>query len=151
MEMSGEYQIPANRSEVWKALNNPIILQASIPGCTELETIDAHHLKATVALKIGPVSAKFKGEVELSDIIEPKSYRISGEGKGGVAGFARGGANVTLEEINDGTLLKYKVDAKIGGKLAQLGSRLIDSTSKKLAGKFFDNFVKNFEAIEDHT
>ena len=138
MEMSGEYQIPANRSEVWKALNNPIILQASIPGCTELETIDAHHLKATVALKIGPVSAKFKGEVELSDIIEPESYRISGEGKGG--------ANVTLEEINDGTLLKYKVDAKIGGKLAQLGSRLIDSTSKKLAGKFFDNFVKNFEA-----
>ena len=151
MEMSGEYQIPANRSEVWKALNNPIILQASIPGCTELETIDAHHLKATVALKIGPVSAKFKGEVELSDIIEPESYRISGEGKGGVAGFAKGGANVTLEEINDGTLLKYKVDAKIGGKLAQLGSRLIDSTSKKLAGKFFDNFVKNFKAIEDHT
>ena len=146
MEMSGEYQIPANRSEVWKALNNPIILQASIPGCTELETIDAHHLKATVALKIGPVSAKFKGEVELSDIIEPESYRISGEGKGGVAGFAKGGANVTLEEINDGTLLKYKVDAKIGGKLAQLGSRLIASTSKKLAGKFFDNFVKNFEA-----
>ena len=151
MEMSGEYQIPANRSEVWKALNNPIILQASIPGCTELETIDANHLKATVALKIGPVSAKIKGEDELSDIIEPESYRISGEGKGGVAGFAKGGANVTLEEINDGTLLKYKVDAKIGGKLAQLGSRLIDSTSKKLAGKFFDNFVKNFEAIEDHT
>ena len=148
MEMSGEHQIPANRTEVWKALNDPIILQSSIPGCTELEAIDTQHLKATVALKIGPVSAKFKGEVELSDIIEPESYRISGEGKGGVAGFAKGGANVTLEENNDGTLLKYNVDAKIGGKLAQLGSRLIDSTSKKLAGKFFDNFVKNFEAKE---
>ena len=149
MEMSGEHQIPANRTEVWKALNDPIILQASIPGCTELEAIDSQHLKATVALKIGPVSAKFKGEVELSDIIEPESYRISGEGKGGVAGFAKGGANVTLEENDDGTLLKYNVDTKIGGKLAQLGSRLIDSTSKKLAGKFFDNFVKNFEAKED--
>ena len=149
MEMSGEHQIPANRTEVWKALNDPIILQASIPGCTELEAIDSQHLKATVALKIGPVSVKFKGEVELSDIIEPESYRISGEGKGGVAGFAKGGANVTLEENDDGTLLKYNVDAKIGGKLAQLGSRLIDSTSKKLAGKFFDNFVKNFEAKED--
>ena len=149
MEMSGEHQIPANRTEVWKALNDPIILQASIPGCTELEAIDSQHLKATVALKIGPVSAKFKGEVELSDIIEPESYRISGEGKGGVAGFAKGGANVTLEENDDGTLLKYNVDAKIGGKLAQLGSRLIDSTSKKLAGKYFDNFVKNFEAKED--
>ena len=149
MEMSGEHQIPANRTEVWKALNDPIILQASIPGCTELEAIDSQHFKATVALKIGPVSAKFKGEVELSDIIEPESYRISGEGKGGVAGFAKGGANVTLEENDDGTLLKYNVDAKIGGKLAQLGSRLIDSTSKKLAGKFFDNFVKNFEAKED--
>ena len=149
MEMSGEHQIPANRTEVWKALNDPIILQASIPGCTELEAIDSQHLKATVALKIGPVSAKFKGEVELSDIIEPESYRISGEGKGGVAGFAKGGANVTLEENDDGTLLKYNVDAKIGGKLAQLGSRFIDSTSKKLAGKFFDNFVKNFEAKED--
>ena len=149
MEMSGEHQIPANRTEVWKALNDPIILQSSIPGCTELEAIDTQHLKATVALKIGPVSAKFKGEVELSDIIEPESYRISGEGKGGVAGFAKGGANVTLEENDDGTLLKYNVDAKIGGKLAQLGSRLIDSTSKKLAGKFFDNFVKNFEAKEN--
>ena len=149
MEMSGERQIPANRTEVWKALNDPIILQSSIPGCTELEAIDTQHLKATVALKIGPVSAKFKGEVELSDIIEPESYRISGEGKGGVAGFAKGGANVTLEENDDGTLLKYNVDAKIGGKLAQLGSRLIDSTSKKLAGKFFDNLVKNFEAKED--
>merc|ERR1712086_973183 len=136
----GEYKIPAKRSEVWKALNNPDILKECIPGCTELEAIDAQHLKATVALKIGPVSAKFKGEVELSDIIEPKSYRIYGEGKGGAAGFAKGGANVDLEELDENnTVLRYEVDAKIGGKLAQLGSRLIDSTSKKLAGKFFDN------------
>ena len=145
MEMTGEYKIPAKRSEVWKALNNPDILKECIPGCTELEAIDAQHLKATVALKIGPVSAKFKGEVKLSDIIEPKSYRIYGEGKGGAAGFAKGGANVDLEELDENnTVLRYEVDAKIGGKLAQLGSRLIDSTSKKLAGKFFDNFVKIF-------
>jgi len=150
MEMTGEYTIPAKRSEVWKALNNPDILKECIPGCTELEAIDAQHLKATVALKIGPVSAKFKGEVELSDIIEPKSYRIYGEGKGGAAGFAKGGANVDLEELDENnTVLRYKVDAKIGGKLAQLGSRLIDSTSKKLAGKFFDSFVKIFVKEEN--
>ena len=150
MEMTGEYTIPAKRSEVWKALNNPDILKECIPGCTELEAIDAQHLKATVALKIGPVSAKFKGEVELSDIIEPKSYRIYGEGKGGAAGFAKGGANVDLEELDENnTVLRYEVDAKIGGKLAQLGSRLIDSTSKKLAGKFFDSFVKIFVKEEN--
>ena len=150
MEMTGEYTIPAKRSEVWKALNNPDILKECIPGCTELEAIDAQHLKATVALKIGPVSAIFKGEVELSDIIEPKSYRIYGEGKGGAAGFAKGGANVDLEELDENnTVLRYKVDAKIGGKLAQLGSRLIDSTSKKLAGKFFDSFVKIFVKEEN--
>ena len=148
--MTGEYTIPAKRSEVWKALNNPDILKECIPGCTELEAIDAQHLKATVALKIGPVSAKFRGEVELSDIIEPKSYRIYGEGKGGAAGFAKGGANVDLEELDENnTVLRYKVDAKIGGKLAQLGSRLIDSTSKKLAGKFFDSFVKIFVKEEN--
>ena len=150
MEMTGEYTIPAKRSEVWKALNNPDILKECIPGCTELEAIDAQHLKATVALKIGPVSAKFRGEVELSDIIEPKSYRIYGEGKGGAAGFAKGGANVDLEELDENnTVLRYKVDAKIGRKLAQLGSRLIDSTSKKLAGKFFDSFVKIFVKEEN--
>ena len=150
MEMTGEYTIPAKRSEVWKALNNPDILKECIPGCTELEAIDAQHLKATVALKIGPVSAKFRGEVELSDIIEPKSYRIYGEGKGGAAGFAKGGANVDLEELDENnTVLRYEVDAKIGGKLAQLGSRLIDSTSKKLAGKFFDSFVKIFVKEEN--
>lgn len=150
MEMTGEYTIPAKRSEVWKALNNPDILKECIPGCTELEAIDAQHLKATVALKIGPVSAKFRGEVELSDIIEPKSYRIYGEGKGGAAGFAKGGANVDLEELDENnTVLRYKVDAKIGGKLAQLGSRLIDSTSKKLASKFFDSFVKIFVKEEN--
>ena len=150
MEMTGEYTIPAKRSEVWEALNNPDILKECIPGCTELEAIDAQHLKATVALKIGPVSAKFRGEVELSDIIEPLSYRIYGEGKGGAAGFAKGGANVDLEELDENnTVLRYKVDAKIGGKLAQLGSRLIDSTSKKLAGKFFDSFVKIFVKEEN--
>jgi|TARA_B110000285_G_scaffold44445_1_gene49490 carbon monoxide dehydrogenase subunit G len=149
MEMTGEHEIPAKRLEVWKALNDPNVLKMSIPGCTELIVIDKHHLQATVAIKIGPVSAKFKGEVELSEIIEPESYRIYGEGKGGAAGFAKGGASVTLEENKNGTILRYKVDAKIGGKLAQLGSRLIDSTSKKLAGKFFDNFVKIFEKIEE--
>ena len=138
MEMSGEYLIPANRLEVWNALNDPAILKMSIPGCTKLEALDPQHLTAILAIKVGPVSTKFKGEVELSDIIEPLSYKISGEGKVGVAGFTKEGASVKLEENVDGTIFCYIVDAKIGRKLAQFGSRLIDSTSKKLSSKIFE-------------
>ena len=148
MKMHGEHKIPVDRKTVWDALNNPEVLKESIPGCTELEESDKNQFTAIVSLKIGPVSAKFNSEVKLSDIVLYKSYRISGEGKGGAAGFAKGGANIILEDNENGTVLKYDVDAQIGGKLAQLASRLIDSTAKNLAGKFFDNFIKIVENTE---
>lgn len=142
MDMSGEERIAADRQTVWEALNNPEILKACIPGCQELEMQSPTEMSATVKIKIGPVSATFKGEVVLENLNPPESYTITGEGKGGIAGFAKGGADVSLAEDGDGTILSYKVDAQIGGKLAQLGSRLIDSTSKKLAGQFFADFNK---------
>tara|TARA_B100000965_G_scaffold381121_1_gene378268 strand:- start:1152 stop:1619 length:468 start_codon:yes stop_codon:yes gene_type:complete len=148
MKMNGEHTLPVDRKTVWNALINPKILKDSIPGCTELEESTKNEFKAIVALKIGPVSAKFNSEVKLSNINLYKSYRISGQGKGGAAGFAKGGANITLDDHENGTILKYEVDAQIGGKIAQLASRLIDSTAKNLAGKFFDNFVKIVEGNE---
>ena len=142
MKMDGEYILPTDVENVWKNLNDPLVLKNSIPGCTELIKENDNEFKATVTIKIGPVSAKFNGEVKLSNIKVYEGYTISGSGKGGAAGFAKGSANINLEKHEDTTVLKYSVEAQIGGKLAQLGSRLIDSTSKKLAGKFFDNFVK---------
>lgn len=143
MNMSGEQRIEAPVARVWDALNDPQILKASIPGCEKLEKKSDTELAATVKLKIGPVSAKFAGEVELKNLKPPHSYTIQGEGKGGIAGFAKGGADVTLTEDGpDATILSYEVRADVGGKLAQLGSRLIDSTAKKLAGQFFENFGK---------
>jgi len=146
MEMSGEYKINASRQQVWDALNDPEILKQSIPGCEEIEQSSPTQMAAKVTAKVGPVKAKFAGDVELSDLDPPNSYRISGEGKGGAAGFAKGGANVVLEEDGDGTILKYEVDAQVGGKLAQLGARLIDGTAKKMASQFFENFAA---AVED--
>ena len=140
MEMKGDQLISADRQTVWEALNNPEILKACIPGCEALEKISDTELTATVVTKIGPVKAKFSGEVRLENLNPPESYSIVGEGKGGIAGFAKGGADVTLSEEEGGTCLTYIVDAKVGGKIAQLGSRLIDSTAKKLAGKFFASF-----------
>jgi uncharacterized protein len=140
MDMSGEERIAAKREVVWAALNNPDILRACIPGCQNLEMASPTEMTATVKIKIGPVSATFAGEVTLSDLNSPEGYKISGEGKGGIAGFAKGGAEVHLREDGNDTILSYNVDAQIGGKLAQLGSRLIDSTAKKLAGQFFTNF-----------
>jgi carbon monoxide dehydrogenase subunit G len=141
MEMTGEYRIPAPRPTVWSALNDPAILQACIPGCESLERGAENEFKATVRAKVGPVSARFSGKVTLSDFDPPKSYRISGEGQGGAAGFAKGGAVVNLEEDGAGTILRYTADAQVGGKLAQIGSRLIDGTAKKLADEFFEAFV----------
>jgi carbon monoxide dehydrogenase subunit G len=135
--MSGEERIAAPREAVWAALNDPDVLKACIPGCQSLTMKSPNELEATVKIKIGPVSASFSGEVTLSNLNPPESYTISGEGKGGIAGFAKGGADVRLTEDGDGTILAYDVKAQIGGKLAQLGSRLIDSTSKKLATQFF--------------
>ena len=146
MKMSGEERIPAPRQRVWEALNDPDVLQKCIPGCESLEKRDDRHMAATVKVKMGPVKASFDGEVELANIDAPQRYTIRGEGKGGVAGHASGGADVTLAEEGDETLLTYDVDAKVGGKIAQLGSRLIDSTAKKLAGQFFGNLRQHFEA-----
>jgi len=148
MEMSGEYKINASRQQVWDALNDPEILKQSIPGCEEIEQKSPTEMAAKVTAKVGPVKAKFAGEVELTDLDPPNGYRISGEGKGGAAGFAKGGANVKLEEDGDGTLLKYEVDAQVGGKLAQLGARLIDGTAKKMASQFFENFAAAVEGSE---
>ncbi len=142
MDMSGEERIAAKREVVWAALNNPEILKACIPGCQNLDMASPTEMSATVKIKIGPVSATFSGDVTLSDLNPPEGYKISGEGKGGIAGFAKGGAEVKLTEDGDETILSYTVDAQIGGKLAQLGSRLIDSSAKKLAGQFFADFNK---------
>lgn len=141
MEMKGEYRIPAPRERVWAALNDPEILKACIPGCESLESSAENEFKATVKAKVGPVSARFSGRVTLSDFDPPKSYRISGEGQGGAAGFAKGGAVVELEESGSETVLRYTADAQVGGKLAQIGSRLIDGTAKKLADEFFEAFA----------
>jgi carbon monoxide dehydrogenase subunit G len=142
MEMSGEERISANRDRVWAALNDPDILRRCIPGCQTLEASSPTGFAATVKIKVGPVSASFKGNVTLSNLNPPESYTISGEGSGGIAGFAKGGADVTLVADGDETVLTYKTTAKIGGKLAMLGSRLIDSSSKKLAGQFFQKLTK---------
>lgn len=141
MDLTGEERIAASRDTVWKALNDPEILKACIPGCESLEKISDTELEATVGVKMGPVKARFSGKVELTNLNPPSSYTISGEGKGGVAGFAKGGADVTLIEEGSETVLSYKVNADVGGKIAQLGSRLIASTSKKLATQFFENFT----------
>jgi carbon monoxide dehydrogenase subunit G len=142
MELKGEYRIPASREHVWALLNDPETLRACIPGCESLERTGDNGFAARVTTKIGPVKATFTGEVAITDMVPPESYRISGEGKGGVAGFASGGANVRLAPDGDGTLLTYAADAKVGGKLAQLGGRLIDSTAKKLADQFFACFAQ---------
>ncbi len=140
MEMSGEQRIPAPRQKVWEALNDPEVLKSSIPGCQELTKTDEGGFEAKVKAKVGPVTATFTGAVELSNIDPPNGYTISGEGKGGVAGFAKGGADVKLAEEGGETLLSYTVNAQVGGKLAQIGSRLIDSTAKKMASQFFTKF-----------
>ncbi|GAC1486182.1 MAG: carbon monoxide dehydrogenase subunit G [Acetobacteraceae bacterium] len=140
MDMTGERRIPAPRQKVWDALNDTEVLRLCIPGCESLEKTSDTDLKATAAVKIGPISARFTGKVQLSDLDPPNSYRISGEGQGGVAGFAKGGANVHLSDDGDVTVLKYDVNAQVGGKIAQLGARLIDATSKQMADLFFNKF-----------
>ena len=140
MEMSGQHRIEAPRQAVWEALNDPEVLKQAIPGCEEIEKTSDTAFTAKVKAKVGPVSAKFAGAVTLSDLDPPKGYTISGEGKGGAAGFAKGGAKVRLEEDGAATVLHYEVNAQVGGKLAQIGSRLIDSTAKKMAEEFFGRF-----------
>src|ERR1700754_382013 len=143
MTMNGEVQLAAPREMVWEKLNDPAVLKACIPGCEELEkTEDNSGFRAVAKMKVGPVSARFKGKVTLSDLDPPNGYKISGEGEGGVAGFAKGGATVALAEKEGGTLLTYHVEAQIGGKLAPPAQRLINGSAKKLADEFFANFAK---------
>ena len=145
MEMTGERRIPAPRQQVWDALNDPEVLRASIPGCESVEREGEDRFKARVAVKIGPMSAKFAGKVKLENIDAPAGYTISGEGSGGAMGFAKGGADVKLAETGPAeTLLNYNVKAQVGGKIAQLGARLVDSTAKQMADQFFDRFSAHF-------
>jgi uncharacterized protein len=142
MTMNGEVALPASRETVWAKLNDPEVLKICIPGCESLEKVSDTEFQAVAVTKIGPVKAKFKGTVRLSDLDPPNGYRISGEGNGGVAGFARGAAKVTLQPKDEiGTMLVYDVEAQIGGKLAQLGQRLVNGAAKKLADEFFQKFA----------
>jgi carbon monoxide dehydrogenase subunit G len=141
MDMSGEFRIPASREAVWKALNDPEILKQCIPGCEELTKNSDTEFVARVVARVGPVKAGFTGKVTLSDLDPPNGYKITGEGQGGAAGFAKGGADVRLEPDGSATLLKYTVNAAIGGKLAQIGARLIDGTARKMAEDFFAKFA----------
>jgi len=143
MEIKGERIIAAKRTVVWAALNDPGVLKRSIPGCETIEKVSDTELNATLTLKVGPVKAKFKGNVKLIDLKPPEQYTIVGEGQGGVAGFGKMKATVTLTEVAGGTQLNYLADAQVGGKLAQVGSRLIEGTAAKLAQEFFDAFEKN--------
>ncbi|HMM13496.1 MAG TPA: carbon monoxide dehydrogenase subunit G [Parvibaculum sp.] len=140
MEMSGEYKIPASREAVWTALNDPEMLRNTIPGAESVDKIADDEFEAVARAKVGPVSARFKGKVKLTDIDPPNGYTISGEGNGGAAGFAKGSAVVRLRDEEGATVLSYQVNAQIGGKLAQIGQRFIDSTASKLADEFFGNF-----------
>ena len=141
MTMNGEVQLAAPREVVWAKLNDPETLKASIPGCEELDRTEDNGFRAAVKVKVGPVSARFKGRVTLSDLDPPNGYKITGQGDGGVAGFARGGATVTLAPKDGGTLLSYAVEAQIGGKLAQIGQRLVNGAAKKMADDFFQKFA----------
>ncbi len=140
MDMTGSQHIEASRETVWTALNDADVLKRCIPGCESIEKISDTALNAKVTLKVGPVKASFVGKVKLSDLDPPNGCQISGEGTSGVAGFAKGGATVRLQADGSTTILSYDVKAQIGGKLAQLGARLIDSTAKKIATEFFAKF-----------
>ncbi len=149
MSMTGAVELPADKPSVWAKLNDAAVLQACIPGCQSLEKTSDTSFSATAKLKIGPVTATFKGHVTLTNIDPPNGYRIAGEGQGGIAGFAIGGADVSLADApGGGTILSYDVQAQVGGKIAQLGSRLIDGVAKKTADAFFANFAAALQGIE---
>lgn len=146
MDMTGQQHIPASKEDVWSALNDVDVLKVCIPGCQELTKSSETEMSAVAVIKVGPVKARFQGAVTLSDLDPPNGYRITGEGQGGVAGFAKGVAVVRLESVEDGTVLHYTVDAQIGGKLSQLGGRLIDATAKQMSGQFFKRFAEEISA-----
>ena len=149
MKMKGEFRVPTDRETVWRALNDTEVLKECLPGCQEIEKTSDTEMAATLVIKVGPVKATFKGGVTLSDLDPPNGYTISGQGQGGTAGFASGEARVRLVEEEGATVVQYDVDAKVGGKLAQIGSRLIDSTAKKLAKQFFDKLAEKLGGAEE--
>ncbi|HEX7054835.1 MAG TPA: carbon monoxide dehydrogenase subunit G [Burkholderiales bacterium] len=146
MEMTGEQLIPASQQTVWNALNDPQMLKACVPGAESIEPAGENVYQVQMLAKVGPVSARFKGKLTLSDIRAPESYSIAFEGQGGAAGFAKGGAQVRLSQKDRQTLLSYDVKANVGGKLAQIGSRLVDAAAKKIADEFFRNFNEKVAA-----
>ena len=148
MEMSETRMIAARQQDVWNGLLDPEVLKACIPGCTEFTGSPEAGFEATVVQKVGPVKATFKGTVRLSDVDAPNSVRLEGEGNGGPAGFCRGGATVRLSPNDNGTEIAYDVDARVGGKLAQLGSRIVDSFARKMADRFFDSFQQEIESAD---
>tara|TARA_A100001037_G_C14829767_1_gene491558 strand:- start:125 stop:589 length:465 start_codon:yes stop_codon:yes gene_type:complete len=148
LDITGTFTIPAPRERVWEALNDVDTLKSCIPGCLELRKVTETELEAKLQSKIGPVKTTFNSKLTLSDRVAPESYVLSGEGKGGAAGFARGSASVRLSTCDEGTLLEYSAEIKVGGKIAQVGSRLLDGTARKLSGEFFGNFA---EAMKDNS
>jgi len=148
MDMVGERRIAAPREKVWDALNDPEVLRAAIPGCETVERTGPDSFEAKVAIKIGPMAARFGGKFKIENAVPPASYTLTGEGNGGAMGFAKGGADVALEDAGGDTVLRYTVKAQVGGKMAQLGARLIDSSAKQMADQFFDRFAKNLAPAE---
>lgn len=146
INMVGEALLPAKKAVVWEMLNDPEVLKQCIPGCESLEMVSDTQMTAVAKVKLGPVKATFKGKINLQDIDPPNGYKLVGEGDGGISGFAKGGATVRLEEVEDGTILRYEAEAQIGGKLAQIGARLIDGVAKKMADEFFAKFGEAVKA-----
>lgn len=151
MEMKGEQLVPASQQATWDALNDPQVLKACVPGCESIDPTGPNEYQVLMVARVGPVSAKFKGKLTLSDIQPPRSYAIAFEGQGGAAGFAKGGAQVRLSPEGAATKLAYDVKANVGGKLAQIGSRLVDAAAKKVADDFFRNFNERFAAPPEAT
>lgn len=150
--MTGEQLIPASQQDTWQALNDPEMLRACVPGCESITLVNPNEYQVLMTARVGPVSAKFRGRLSLFDIKPPKSYSLAFEGQGGAAGFAKGAAQVKLEAASaKETKLAYEVKANVGGKLAQIGSRLVDAAAKKVADEFFQNFTRKMGVVEDET
>lgn len=150
MEMTGEQLIPASQQDTWNALNDPEVLKACVPGCESIAPLAPNEYAVLMAARVGPVSAKFKGRLVLSDIQPPQAYAIAFDGQGGAAGFGKGSARVRLAPEGEVTRLAYEVKASVGGKLAQIGSRLVDAAAKKIADDFFKNFTQHMAAVHEH-
>ena len=151
MEMTGEQIIPASQQDTWNALNDPEVLKGCVPGCESILRVNDNEYQVQMTAKVGPVSAKFHGRLSLFDLKPPQSYALAFEGQGGAAGFAKGAAQVKLAPEGEQTRLAYEVKANVGGKLAQIGSRLVDAAAKKLADEFFQNFTKMMSSSEEET